>query len=48
MSAWLIIVTGLIYAYIAIEQGLKGNVPMAVVYTGYAFSNVGLYILASK
>ena len=48
VSAWLIIVTGLIYAYIGIEQALKGNVPMAVVYTGYAFSNVGLYILASK
>jgi hypothetical protein len=48
MSAWLIIVTGLIYAYIGCEQALKGNVPMAVVYSGYAFSNVGLYILASK
>ena len=48
MSAWLIILTGLIYAYIGIEQGFKGNTAMAVVYTGYAFSNVGLYILASK
>ena len=48
MSAWLIIVTGLIYTYIGFEQALKGNMPMAVVYTGYAFSNVGLYILASK
>jgi len=48
VSAWLIIVTGLIYTYIGIEQGVKGNMPMAVVYTGYAFSNVGLYILASK
>ncbi len=48
MSAWLIILTGMIYGFIAVEQGVKGNVPMAVVYTGYAFSNVGLYILASK
>jgi len=46
LSSWLIIVTGAIYAYIGIEQGFKGNMPMAVVYTGYAFSNVGLYILA--
>ena len=46
MSSWLIIVTGLIYFYIGIEQGVKGNLPMAVVYTGYAFSNVGLYIMA--
>jgi hypothetical protein len=48
MSAWLIIVTGLIYTYIGIEQGLKGNVAMAVVYSGYAFSNCGLWVLASK
>jgi hypothetical protein len=46
MSSWLIIVTGLIYLYIGIEQSVKGNLPMAVVYTGYAFSNVGLYIMA--
>jgi len=48
MSSWLIILTGAIYFYIAVEQGLRGNVPMAVVYSGYAFSNVGLYILATK
>jgi len=48
MSSWLIILTGAIYFYISIEQGFKGNVPMAVVYSGYAFSNVGLYILATK
>lgn len=44
MSGWLIVVTGAIYAYIAIEQGLKGNTAMAVVYSGYAFSNVGLWL----
>jgi hypothetical protein len=46
VSSWLIIFTGLIYAYIGIEQGAKGNLPMAVVYTGYAFSNIGLYLMA--
>jgi hypothetical protein len=46
MSSWLIIVTGVIYAYIAVEQFLKGNSQMAIVYSGYAFSNVGLYLLA--
>jgi len=45
LSSWLIIVTGLIYAYIGIEQAFKGNVPMAVVYSGYAFSNFGLVFL---
>lgn len=46
MSAWLIAVTGLIYLAVAIEQGLKGNVPLCVIYAGYAFSNVGLYWIA--
>ena len=48
MSSWLIILTGLIYAYIAVEQGIKGNTGMSVCYTGYAFGNVGLYMLATK
>ena len=48
MSAWLIIVTGAIYGYIAIEQGLKGNSALMIVYGGYAFSNVGLYWMAIK
>jgi len=48
LSSWLIILTGLIYTYIGIEQGFKGNTAMAVVYSGYAFSNIGLYILATK
>jgi len=48
MSSWLIIVTGLIYGYISVEQGAKGNWAMSMVYAGYAFSNVGLYILATK
>ncbi len=48
MSGWLILLTGLIYLYIAIEQGVKGNYGMLIAYAGYAFSNVGLYMLASK
>lgn len=48
MSGFLIIITGLIYAYVAIEQGMKGNMAMCVVYSGYAFSNVGLWKLATS
>ena len=48
MSAWLIILTGAIYFYISMEQAFKGNTAMAVVYSGYAFSNIGLYVLATK
>lgn len=46
MSGWLIALTGLIYLGVAIEQGLKGNLALCVVYAGYAFSNVGLYWIA--
>jgi hypothetical protein len=46
MSSWLIIVTGLIYAYIGIEQVVKGNVPMAITYLSYSTANVGLYFMA--
>lgn len=48
MSAWLIALTGVIYLYIGIEQGIKGNTGMLITYIGYAFANVGLYLLASK
>jgi len=46
MSAPLIILTGLIYAYVAGEQLLRGNVPMAVTYASYATANIGLYWMA--
>jgi hypothetical protein len=46
MSGPLIIITGLIYAYVAAEQWLVQRDPhMAMVYAGYAFSNVGMYLL---
>jgi hypothetical protein len=46
MSAGLIALTGVIYAYIALEQFWRGSPYLGVVYLGYAFSNVGLYALA--
>ena len=48
MSSWLIIVTGVIYSYIAAEQAFKGNMGMAICYAGYAFGNVGLYMMAKQ
>ena len=48
MSAWLIAFTGCVYAYVAFEQGYKGNIGMLIAYLGYAFANIGLYMLASK
>lgn len=46
MSAWLIALSGCIYGGVAIDMALRGNWPMVVVYSGYAFSNIGLYYLA--
>jgi hypothetical protein len=47
MSGWLILLTGAIYAYVAGEQWAHGNNGMAIAYAGYAFSNWGLYLLAT-
>lgn len=49
MSAWLIAFTGCVYLYVALEQYLiHRNIGMMITYIGYAFANVGLYLLASK
>lgn len=48
MSGWLIALTGVIYAYVAAEQGYRGNTGLSIAYTGYAFANVGLYMLAGR
>jgi hypothetical protein len=49
MSAWLIGLTGCIYLYVALEQYIvHRNIGMLITYIGYAFANVGLYMLASK
>jgi hypothetical protein len=46
MSGWLIIVTGCIYSYVAVEQYMKDSPGMAIAYAGYAFANIGLWMLA--
>jgi len=48
MSGWLILLTGAIYLWVCIDQALKGNIGMGIAYAGYAFSNIGLYLLATK
>jgi len=47
MSAWLVVVVGLIYAVVAIAQASKGNWAMALVFGGYAVSNIGLLKVTS-
>ena len=48
MSSWLIVLTGVIYVWIAGEQLFKGNIGLAITYFGYALGNVGLYMIAIK
>jgi len=48
MSSNLIILTGLIYAYICIESFWKGNAGLAWMYFGYAVANYGAYLMATK
>lgn len=45
MSPALVAFVGVIYAYIAAEQFYLSNPSMGVVYAGYAFSNIGLWVL---
>jgi hypothetical protein len=49
MSGYLIAITGLIYLWVAFDQGYNHkNIPMLITYLGYASANIGLYMLASK
>lgn len=46
MSQPLIVITGLIYGYIAIEQFCKGGSGQAIMFCGYALANIGIYLQA--
>lgn len=46
MSPWLIIAVGAIYTYISVESLFLGKIGMAIVFAGYAFSDIGLWLAA--
>ena len=46
MSGWLIIATGCVYALVSWDQFVRGNDGLSIAYAGYAFSNIGLWMLA--
>jgi len=48
MSAWLIAFVGLIYGVVSVGEFARGHQAMGIVYAGYAFSNIGLYVLARQ
>lgn len=45
MSGPLIVLTGLIYLYVGVEQAFRGNVGASVMYFSYAMANAGAYLL---
>lgn len=47
MSQWLVALTGCIYLFIAFEQAWKGSTGVAIMFAGYAFANIGIYLQAS-
>lgn len=48
MSTGLIIAVGLIYLAVSLEQFYKGNMALGFMYFGYAFANIGAYMLVVK
>ena len=46
MSAPMIALVGVVYAYISIEQFGKSDPQMGIIFAGYAMSNIGFWFLA--
>lgn len=46
MSAWLIALVGVIYAWVAGDLALRGQWWQALIFFGYAVSNIGLWKIA--
>ena len=45
MSSWLVLLVTFIYAYVSIEQYIKGDLSLATVYLGYTVANLGLIMI---
>lgn len=45
MSGWLIVLTGVIYAAVSLEQFWKGEPGMGIVYAGYTIANCGIWLV---
>jgi hypothetical protein len=46
MSAWLIAFIGVVYAVVAVDLFMKGNIGLGIAFVGYSLGNVGLYLVA--
>jgi len=45
VSAWLIAIVGAIYVGVAADQARSGQWGMSIMYFGYAFANVGAWMM---
>jgi hypothetical protein len=48
MSGWLIAATGFAYAWVAIEMALSHKWPLAIIWAGYAFAQIGLWLVSRQ
>ena len=48
MASWLIAFTGAIYAVVAADLFRKGQTGPGIAFLGYAFSNIGLWLAATR
>ncbi len=48
MAAWLIAVSGGVYAVVAVDRIRHGNVGLGIAFVGYSIGNVGLYLAAKN
>lgn len=46
MSAWLIAIIGVVYAVVAADLLIRGNIGLGIAFVGYSIGNVGLYLAA--
>lgn len=48
MAPTLIAITGLVYAWVAVDLAWQGRYGLSIAYVGYAFANIGLYFAAKE
>jgi hypothetical protein len=45
VSGWLVAGVGLVYLAVSLNEAWKGNAGMAIVFLGYAASNIGFLVV---
>ena len=45
MSGWLVAAVGIVYSFVAVDQIFKDNLPMGIMWGGYAFAQIGLWMM---